>query len=64
MTLTLQKHIVEQYLSFGKATEQARAVVVDAEGRYCTEICPRGFGPQAEPQSLVGVWTRNMNKSF
>lgn len=62
--LTLYEDIMEKYLSFGKATEQTGAVVVDAEGRNCSKICPRGFSPQAEPQSLVGVWTRNMNKSF
>lgn len=55
MKSTLRKRIMEQYLSFGEAAQQARAVVVDAEGRNCSEIGPRGFGPQAEAQSLVGV---------
>lgn len=30
--------------------------MVDAEGRDCSKICPCCFGPETEPQSLVGVW--------
>lgn len=52
--LALYLHVF--YLSFGKTTEQAWAVMVDTEGRDRSKICPCCFSPKTEPQSLVGVW--------
>lgn len=56
-SLVLYLHVCEYtHLSFGETAEKSWAVVVDAESRDGSEICPGRFGPETEPQSLVGIW--------
>lgn len=56
-------YLYKQYLSFGKATEKSRAIVVNAEGGDGSKLCPSHLGAQTQPQSLVGICRGKSNRA-